>query len=244
MPRLRLALLLGVMLAIAAGVGVAAGAIPNTGGTISACYKNGKGTLRVIDADKKHCSSNETAIAWNQRGPQGEPGAQGQTGARGATGPQGETGAAGTAGQDAQTAFSTGPVTDPGSGFTLVPGMRLTVDVPANAVLNVNTDGGVALVSFSDGSYAVVDIALMIDGDLAPGAAVRRIAVQPVGSLAFQNWSLGQSLTLSPGPHTFEVRARLLDTNLPPYAVVIGGGGGARRDAATIGRLTVETLRR
>jgi hypothetical protein len=228
MPKLlRRALVLGVVLALVAAVGVAAGAIPDSGGTIHGCYTKTGGILRVVDTDRnQHCiSARENDISWGQRGPQGD------------------TGPAGTAGQDAQTAFSTGPVADPGTRFTPVPGMKLTVDVPADAVLDVNTDGGVALVAFSDDSYAIVDIALMIDGDLAPGAAVRRLTPHPIGSTAFQNWSLGQSLTLPPGPHTFEVQARVLDANLPLNGVHIGGAG-PRRDDATIGRLTVETLRR
>lgn len=61
--------------------GVAFAAIPDSDdGEIHGCYANNNGALRVIDAQAgQTCNtSRETALTWNQRGPQGVPG----TGAR------------------------------------------------------------------------------------------------------------------------------------------------------------------
>lgn len=78
--------------------GVAFGAIPGTGGVISACYDNQIGLARIYDAQgstPKACGRNETAISWNQQGPKGD---KGDTGPQGPAGPTGATGAAGPAG--------------------------------------------------------------------------------------------------------------------------------------------------
>jgi hypothetical protein len=57
--------LIGGLALIVAMSGVAVAAIPGSDGTISACYSNDKGALRVIDAQAgQACSSKETAIAW------------------------------------------------------------------------------------------------------------------------------------------------------------------------------------
>jgi hypothetical protein len=62
--------------AAAALVGGAAYAtIPDGQGTIHACYKTENGQLRVVDADP--CHPSETALTWNQTGPQGPPGPPG-----------------------------------------------------------------------------------------------------------------------------------------------------------------------
>src|SRR5579862_404361 len=66
--------------------------IPDGNGVIHGCY-NGKGHLRVVDTDAgKTCHVGETALTWNQQGPQGATGPAGPAGPAGATGPQGATG--------------------------------------------------------------------------------------------------------------------------------------------------------
>jgi hypothetical protein len=65
--------------------GTALAAIPDAGGVIHGCYKSSDGKLRVIDTEAGHtCGSGETAVSWNQTGPQGP------TGATGPEGPAGE----------------------------------------------------------------------------------------------------------------------------------------------------------
>lgn len=65
--------------------GVAYASIPDSGGVIHGCYKNGTGVrdFKLLDSDTGSCASGWTEITWNQTGPQGA------TGATGATGPQG-----------------------------------------------------------------------------------------------------------------------------------------------------------
>jgi len=110
------------------GVAFATGTIPGPSGVINACYQNAgpgpgpgpghgpghgplggpggpnqAGALRVVPSGTA-CGPNETALSWNQTGPQGPQGktgatgAQGPQGATGNTGPQGATGAQGAAG--------------------------------------------------------------------------------------------------------------------------------------------------
>lgn len=75
----RLVLSIAVAL-VAVAAGVAYAAIPGTDGVISACYAKG-GDLHVIDADTgAQCKSSETALSWNQVGPQGPAGPAGPKG--------------------------------------------------------------------------------------------------------------------------------------------------------------------
>ncbi len=113
------AVFVGVLAFVLGGAGgvFAAGAIPGSGGVITACYQipsgddgHGRGhassyderrsgQLRIV-ADASQCQKNERAISWNQVGPQGPTGAAGDTivGPTGPAGPQGDTGAAGPTG--------------------------------------------------------------------------------------------------------------------------------------------------
>jgi hypothetical protein len=75
---------------------------------ISGCYNNTNGSLRVLTSDA--CKGNETAIEWNQEGPQGMPGPQGQPGADGAQGPAGPQGMMSTLGTTTEESpYSLGP---------------------------------------------------------------------------------------------------------------------------------------
>ena len=63
-------------------------AAPSGGDTISACYVESSGRLRIVGAGKA-CTDAETPIAWNVTGPQGPAGPQGPMGPRGETGDPG-----------------------------------------------------------------------------------------------------------------------------------------------------------
>jgi type VI secretion system Hcp family effector len=81
-----------------AGIGaVAYAALVGGDGVIHACVDR-SGNVRIIDAQADACRGNETAVSWNQQGPQGQIGPQGVTGATGPQGPTGSTGATGPAG--------------------------------------------------------------------------------------------------------------------------------------------------
>jgi len=86
--RKTIAALTVVAAAIAATAAFAA--IPDGGGVIHGCYVQATGTLRVTDTQTnvpKACTSKETALDWNQQGPQGLQGTPGKDGAKGDPGP-------------------------------------------------------------------------------------------------------------------------------------------------------------
>ena len=94
-----------IAVAVVAG-GIAAATIPAANGTITACYYTAadrggaNGALRVVDSAAA-CTSQETALTWNQAGPQGPAGPagpQGPAGPPGPGGPEGQQGPAGPAG--------------------------------------------------------------------------------------------------------------------------------------------------
>lgn len=77
------------MVIASSGIGyvVARADIPD-GGVINGCYNARTGLLRVIDTSAhQSCTSGETAISWNQTGPQGAVGPQGPAGPTGPAGP-------------------------------------------------------------------------------------------------------------------------------------------------------------
>lgn len=93
--------LIVIVAAFLLSAGIAFGAIPDSNGVIHGCIGN-NGSLSVIDTGQgQTCAQNQTALNWNQTGPQGA------TGATGPQGPKGDTGATGPAGPQ-------GPQGDPG----------------------------------------------------------------------------------------------------------------------------------
>ena len=93
MSRSKLAAIVVAIVAVVAG-SAAYAAIPDGGGVIHACYWNGGGgPLRIIDTAKgQKCTTNETALDWNQQGPKGDPGLPGPKGDKGDPGPAGPAG--------------------------------------------------------------------------------------------------------------------------------------------------------
>ncbi len=163
---------------------IAFASIPGGDGVINSCYKK-SGDLRVIDSAEQ-CKSNETALNFNQTGPQGPQGPagpigpQGLQGARGATGATGDTGATGPAGtngtSDAYIARSNG------DDIIHLGADVVSVAVPAgtyviNAKTSLANDDGdyqTAICTLSTGDRSDV----RINGMDAGGSASTTIALQ------------------------------------------------------------------
>jgi hypothetical protein len=83
-PRKARFVALGGVVSLAAVVGVAYAAIPDSQGAIHACMLNATGTVRLIDPSAKdgrgHCTQLETEVSWNQKGQPGSPGLPGPQG--------------------------------------------------------------------------------------------------------------------------------------------------------------------
>jgi Collagen triple helix repeat (20 copies) len=127
-------------MAVVGVVMIVQAAIPDPSGVIHACYR-ANGNLRLVD--RSSCTSNETALSWNQSGPpgpegaagtQGIPGPQGLPGPQGGAGPQGTQGPQGAPGsQGAQG--SPGPSGPAGvSGYEIV---NAHGELPANGKVQV-----------------------------------------------------------------------------------------------------------
>ncbi len=102
----------GVAAAAVLAGGSAYGAVSSipdsTAGVIHSCYDSG-GNLKVIDTSVTTvCPKGYSALDWNQKGPQGQQGADGPPGVAGATGPPGPQGQQGTDGPPGATG-ATGP---------------------------------------------------------------------------------------------------------------------------------------
>ncbi len=141
-------------------------------------------------------------------GPEGPAGPAGPQGERGDQGPPGPAGPSGTAGQNVFEVYGTGQlvVSSATTAYTLIPGLSQLVNVPADAVVRVDTSGGMQCTQ-AGSAYAVADIAIFIDG--APTNPQRRIVAANTTGIGqmIASWSFGRTITLAPGNHTFEVRA-------------------------------------
>ncbi len=81
--KIKFTLALAAALAVMGGIGVATGAIPSSDGTITACEAKIANVryLRPIDTQAgESCKPSEKRIAWNQKGPKGDPGPAGPKG--------------------------------------------------------------------------------------------------------------------------------------------------------------------
>lgn len=76
-PRIMVAVALGSAMVMMAG-GIAFSAIPDDDGVFHACVGNA-GTVRIVETGAD-CRNNETAVSWNEAGPQGPEGPQGPAG--------------------------------------------------------------------------------------------------------------------------------------------------------------------
>lgn len=141
------------------------------------------------------------------QGPKGDKGDTGATGATGMRGADGAPGLPGTTGQDVLQALSTAQLALAGNATTcsLVPGLSLSLNVPADASVYVNTNGGLQCTG-TGSAYSVADIVLFIDGNSSLG---RRVVAANTAALAqiVSSWSFGRAYDLPAGVHTIEVGA-------------------------------------
>jgi hypothetical protein len=128
----------------------------------------------------------------------------------------GSPGPAGTTGQDIFTAYSSGAVgVTPQTGFTLIPGMTLTLTVPAASKVLVSTTGGLTTTSTQPTGFSVVDVAVYVDGVLLPESQTRLFVLNNGGTTGInviENWAITAAPVLSPGTHTISVSTRGLGT--------------------------------
>ncbi|MEZ4399323.1 MAG: hypothetical protein R3B06_04850 [Kofleriaceae bacterium] len=147
-------------------------------------------------------------------GADGEPGPAGPPGEPGMVGPPGPPGPAGTTGQAVFEVYGTGQltVTSAVTSYTLIPGLAQSIMVPADVAVRVDTDGGIQCTA-AGSAYAVVDVALFVDGVASIQGGQRRVVAAnsaAVGQM-IANWSFGRTYQLAPGNHTIEVRAISVD---------------------------------
>ena len=183
------AVLAGVL---AAGT-VAYASIPDGDGTISGCYANKTRLLRVVDAATEQCRPEETAISWNETGPQGPqglPGPQGEQGLQGPPGPQGPAGSGVESFDD--LAGLPCRVGQPDEGRTIIDfdattrAMRFTCEATSQWDLTVTMDGGGA------GSVKSVPAGIDCPTDctetMVNGSTVT-LTAQDTASSLFSGWS-------------------------------------------------------
>lgn len=173
------------------------------------------------------------------QGPPGFQGLQGVPGPPGSTGVQGPPGPAGTTGQSAVTIGGTAQIqVTSATNYTLIPGLAHTIVASGASRVLVATTGGVQNTGVGPTSFAVVDIALFVDGvQVGTGGSRRVYAANTQGvSQIVANWSFGVALPLSAGSHVIEVRVSGVDPGASNANV------GSAPNTQLQGTLTVGTL--
>jgi hypothetical protein len=115
-----------------------------------------------------------------------------------------------TLGQSAVSVFGTTGVTiTPTTGFTLIPGLTQIVTVPAGAVVQINSTGGLATTSGSATGFSIIDVVIVIDSALPVNAGYQRVMAANTGGIVsiIKYWSLQIDLPLPAGAHTIQVFA-------------------------------------
>jgi hypothetical protein len=126
----------------------------------------------------------------------------GPSGPPGPIGPPGPAGPPGIASTNGQNVFTSGGTVAIGidstvSGYTVVPGLSQTVDVPANSILYVSTDGGI-----QSTNGVTIAVALFVnDVQLGPPRIIK------LGAGGLTPWSLSRQV-IAQGSTTIDVRAR------------------------------------
>ena len=170
----------GAVAATALAGGVAWATIPGDGGVIQGCYTKVGGILRVVDADKgQHCLGIEAPIAWNQKGPKGDPGLRGPTGDPGPKGPQGDRGVVGFKGQPGAQGAK-GDTGNPGpvglSGYQRVSGVWAPIAKGAEVTVFVICPNGKRALGGGPETQPVVDLDIVYSGAFSDSSWAVRVA--------------------------------------------------------------------
>lgn len=140
----------------------------------------------------------------------------------------------GALGQSSITSYGTnGGILDgsfPSGTFFSLPGLTRTLIVPANAVVNIASDGGM-LANLTAGT-TLIDVALIIDGFFVANGGYQRITCTTNN---FSFWSFSQAVTLAAGSHTILIAGAWFSGN----SVTINGNG----TSVLQGELTVTALK-
>lgn len=152
-----LAISVGVLALGVGGVGAAAatGLIGSNATSISGCYQQSTGKLRVLIAGAS-CGNDEQPISWNAQGPQGDPGPRGDQGPEGHPGEKGDPGPQGNPGPRGDR----GPAGAPGPSDVYV-----SDGDPTELTQYIRQYGGLSLPA---GSYLVVAKAQMTGTNNSP----------------------------------------------------------------------------
>ena len=132
--------------------------------------------------------------------------------------------------QSATTVFSSagGSITTVGSGGN-IPGLSITVTVPAGYIALLSSYGGVQNTGGSATNAAcIVDVYFTIDGALATYGGYQRLLVGNNRYEGVSAWSMTTRQTLSAGSHTITVGGVLVAKNgtTVPSSVTLGGATG------------------
>jgi hypothetical protein len=130
-------------------------------------------------------------------------------------------------GQSGQTVFGAFSLSITGSSpttdFYYIPGLTQTITIPANSVAYIVTEGGLQNTSNLTTGFSITDIVILIDNQIPSNGGIQRVMTANTSGITNQieNWSLSQTITLSPGLHTIAVGAG--NANVGGSGVIVSG---------------------
>jgi hypothetical protein len=239
--RVTLEALVGLLLTTLAfvfGVRDAAAQIPS-GNIIYACVrldrdKDEARLARLVAADED-CRPREQRIQWNVTGPEGP---QGVPGTPGLPGPQGEPGPPGTTGQSATTYLSNNALTATSTSCIYLPGYPVAIDVPANADVVLQSDGGASASATVPTGVSSVDVFLVVDDATFANNvfyAVKRVYASnnATGAQQVGYWNLTRRIAMAAGAHSVGICAAL-SAGTTNAATVAGANNTLGQAALTV----------
>ena len=143
---------------------------------ISACFSNRTGVLRIAD----QCRPRETAIEWNQAGPQGSVGPEGPAGPQGEQGMTGPTGLQGEPGEPGPA----GPTGPPGVGLSGLERVRVASPMDSQSLKTVGADCPAGKIVVGGGASVVGDTPFPTNAIayLVASTALTRVGSEDLGS--------------------------------------------------------------
>ena len=141
-------------------------------------------------------------------------------------------------------AYSTAGITS-GAAFTLIPGMSITLTVPAGMTGKFIIHADVGILTTSAVNPSGTDVAIYINGAWTPGSAgYKRVYLRP-GTITTENNVFGNAVmdqvkTLGPGTYTFEARGWQQLTGGGTSTSTIGGASGSVLQGALVIQMSLQ----
>ncbi|MBL8917503.1 MAG: hypothetical protein JNJ54_01470 [Myxococcaceae bacterium] len=147
-----------------------------------------------------------------------------------------------TTGQLAQSVFGSAALTVAPTlaTQTVIPGLTITLTVPANARVLLTTDGAIQTTSGATNGVSVVDVFLVVDGNILANGGYRRVVAANTAGMTnmVSEWGMSSVVNLAAGSHTLAVRA--IGVNVPGAVDATVSGNNTSPNQGTLSAVVLK----